>query len=259
MPVRPFFSIHHLCSSGVLLLMSVVGGWLLMVQGAGITDQDRNILTNQHLLLRTLRSVNPVLTSGSNDGPTQDKSNNKFTKPTKTLRGKANNKKRKRTAGDDDDDKDIENDDASESEDEKMGTFDINDDPILQDESDDDDDDDDRDNLKPKKFAPTLTPPDRAGSILITLLNQPPYTLWSLPQLAQRPPTHCPGTRLQQPRYQLLRSFKFHPDLYPGYAHRRTIGWKEGKSKSENEEILGRQGEARTWEFIKFIPKEERN
>lgn len=219
--------------------------------GAGITDQDRNILTNQHLLLRTLRSVNPVLTTGSNDAPTQEKGN-KSIKAGKTLRGKANNKKRKRPA--EDEDREIENDDASESEDENM--FDINDDPILE---DDESDDDDKDNLKPKKFAPTLTPPDRAGSILITLLNQAPYTLWSLPQLAQRPPTHCPGTRLQQPRYQLLRSFKFHPDLYPGYAHRRTIGWKEGKSKSENEEILGRQGEARTWEFIKFIPKEERN
>jgi len=104
-----------------------------------------------------------------------------------------------------------------------------------------------------------FTPPHRQGSILITLLNQPPYTLWSLPHLAQRPPPSCPGTRLPQPRYRLERSFKFHPELYEGYAHRRTIGFKEGKSKADNEEILGRAGEARTWEFVRAAEREERD
>jgi 25S rRNA (uracil2634-N3)-methyltransferase len=103
-----------------------------------------------------------------------------------------------------------------------------------------------------------FTPPHRQGSILITLLNQPPYTLWSLPQLAQRPPPCCPGTRLPQPRFRLERSFKFHPELYEGYAHRRTIGFKEGKSKADNEEIIGRAGEARTWEFVKAVERAER-
>ena len=50
-----------------------------------------------------------------------------------------------------------------------------------------------------------------------------------------------------QPKYALLRSFAFHPTLYPGYAHRRTIGFKDGVSKSENEEIDSRGG-GRTWE-----------
>jgi 25S rRNA (uracil2634-N3)-methyltransferase len=36
----------------------------------------------------------------------------------------------------------------------------------------------------------------------------------------------------------LCRSWKFHPDLYPGYAHRRTLGFKEGTSVPGNEEIL---------------------
>jgi 25S rRNA (uracil2634-N3)-methyltransferase len=102
-----------------------------------------------------------------------------------------------------------------------------------------------------------FTPPHRQGSVLITLLNQDPYTLWGLPSLAQRPPSVCPGTRLPQPRYRLLRSFKFHHELYEGYAHRRTIGFKEGKSKADNEEITGRQGEARTWEFVKAIETEK--
>jgi 25S rRNA (uracil2634-N3)-methyltransferase len=59
----------------------------------------------------------------------------------------------------------------------------------------------------------------------------------------------CPGTKLAQPKYRLLRSFEFVPAAYPGYSHRRTIGWREGKSFANNEEILGRKGKARTWEF----------
>jgi 25S rRNA (uracil2634-N3)-methyltransferase len=95
----------------------------------------------------------------------------------------------------------------------------------------------------------TFTPPSKPGTVLITLLDQPPYSLWSLRALAIRPPHVCPGTKLPQPKYRLLRSFRFDPACYPGYAHRRTLGFKEGVSKSGNEEILGRKGEARTWEF----------
>jgi 25S rRNA (uracil2634-N3)-methyltransferase len=46
-----------------------------------------------------------------------------------------------------------------------------------------------------------------------------------------------------------VRSWEFDPALYPGYAHRRTIGFKDGVSKKGNEEIVGRKGMARTWEF----------
>lgn len=63
---------------------------------------------------------------------------------------------------------------------------------------------------------------------------------------SQRPPpnTTLPAT---QPQYRVLRSFAFHPTLYPGYSHRRTIGFKEGLSKGSNEEIEERGG-GRTWE-----------
>lgn len=107
-------------------------------------------------------------------------------------------------------------------------------------------------NLEDHKSAihqQTFAPPHTPGTILITLLAQPPYSLWSLPQLGAKPPPLCPGTRLPQPRYTLLRSFRFDPTVYDGYEHRRTIGWKEGLSKGANEEIVGRKGEARTWEF----------
>jgi len=47
--------------------------------------------------------------------------------------------------------------------------------------------------------------------------------------------------------------------LYEGYAHRRTLGFKEGKSKADNEEILGRQGEARTWEFVRAADRVDKS
>lgn len=111
--------------------------------------------------------------------------------------------------------------------------------------------DDEDDMPKTKGYAPSsFTTPNRQGSFLITLLSQPPYSLWDIKGLATRPPPVCPGTREAQPRYTLKRSFEFVPAVWPGYAHRRTIGWREGLSKDDNEEIVGRIGKARTWEFV---------
>jgi 25S rRNA (uracil2634-N3)-methyltransferase len=219
---------------------------MLTPAGAGITDQDRNILTNQHLLLRTLRSVAAVLTTGPLIDPTNHNSKKRGHNNKPAMRGKANNKPKKEKASDN-----PELDLESDIEDEEFG-----------------DEIEMVDQLVGASTKYTtgaehvFTPPHRQGSILITLLNQDPYTSWGLPSLAQRPPPSCPGTRLPQPRYRLLRSFKFHHEQYEGYAHRRTIGFKEGKSKADNEEITGRQGEARTWEFVKAPerePKDERD
>jgi len=103
----------------------------------------------------------------------------------------------------------------------------------------------------------SFTPPNRRGTVLFTLLDQNPYTLWNLPSLAKRPPQVCPGTNLAQPRYKLIRSFEFNPEVYTGYTHRRTLGFKEGLSKGANEEIMGRKGKARTWEFARWEGEEE--
>jgi 25S rRNA (uracil2634-N3)-methyltransferase len=106
--------------------------------------------------------------------------------------------------------------------------------------------------------APTsFTPPNRRGTLLFTLLDQPPYSLWNLPSLAKRPPAVCPGTNLPQLRYKVIRSFEFNPEVYSGYTHRRTLGFKEGLSKGANEEILGRKGRARTWEFARWTGEEK--
>lgn len=68
----------------------------------------------------------------------------------------------------------------------------------------------------------------------------PPPPITSLAP-SQRPPPHStlPPT---QPRFTLVRSFNFHASLYPGYAHRRTIGFQPGLSKANNEEVDGRGG-----------------
>ncbi|WVR09598.1 hypothetical protein IAU60_006670 [Kwoniella sp. DSM 27419] len=207
--------------------------------GAGITDQDRNILTNQHMLLRFLRSAQSILTDGPSRLPPSagGKASGKG-KPNKQMRGKANNKNQKRSSRPDETDSEAE--------------------PGLEDDQDEDDpspymidEADPSSGRIPSRLAEFTPPKDRQGSILVTLLTCPPYTLWSLPQLATRPPPVCPGTRLPQPRYALLRSFEFRPDVYEGYEHRRTIGWKEGVSKGGNEEIVGRKGTARTWEFVR--------
>ena len=143
-------------------------------------------------------------------------------------------KKRKRKSGDDDD-----SDDNDEND---MDDFD--------DKNDFDDlDPEDNTTFGAQDSDKPFSPPKKQGTILITLLNQPPYTLWSLPRLGTRPPPLCPGTNLPQPKYELLRSFVFDPAIWAGYEHRRTLGFKEGVSKGWNEEILGRKGEARTWEF----------
>lgn len=182
--------------------------------GKGITDQDRNVRENQVLLLRTLKSVKPLLTEGPSAFPLQKV---KGKKAKVVMRGKANNKasRRPREVSPVDDDEEVAEDDE-----------------------------------KVVRVVPaSFTSPYRQGTFLVTLLHQAPYTHWELSKLATKPPAVCPGTHDPQPRYRLIRSFEFVPDAWPGYAHRRTIGWREGLSKKHNEEILGRQGKAKTWEF----------
>lgn len=114
--------------------------------------------------------------------------------------------------------------------------------------------------------AKTLHPPSKQGTVLITLKHKIPYTLWDVHHLATRPPAHPVRVRAgdpisttgKQPRYRLLRSFPFDPAAWPGYEHRRTLGFKEGVSKVANQELLKKGpeeglgeavGQCKTWEF----------
>jgi len=69
------------------------------------------------------------------------------------------------------------------------------------------------------------------------------YDLWAVTSLAKRGPEMAPAllphplSRLPpstQPRFSVVRSEVFDASLYPGYAHRRTIGHQAGISTDDS-------------------------
>ncbi|KAL3163353.1 hypothetical protein ABBQ32_009742 [Trebouxia sp. C0010 RCD-2024] len=68
------------------------------------------------------------------------------------------------------------------------------------------------------------------GEIHVTLKDGRPYSLWNVVSLAHH---------ATQGMLILKTTCAFHPADYPGYGHRRTLGFKEGESKQNNEEIQG--------------------
>lgn len=77
---------------------------------------------------------------------------------------------------------------------------------------------------------PALAP---KGSIVITLFEAEPYTLWNVKDLAR----HA-GLAVE-------RSFKFQAEAYPGYKHARTCGVIEGKGGAWK----GEERKARSYVF----------
>ena len=173
--------------------------------GAGHKDEHRNVLANQLLILRFLISVAPYLT----EGPLPE-----------AIQG------RKRRAASEDDEDDEEPIEAADDE---------------------------------PDVSATSVPPRRQGSVLITIRNVVPYTLWNIPMLGKRlrdvlqpiaasAPSPPKGIRAPTvsdvdkngAQYVLWRSFEFVPSNWPGYSHRRTVGFVEGLSTSHNEDLLRR-------------------
>ncbi|WWC72191.1 uncharacterized protein I206_106151 [Kwoniella pini CBS 10737] len=202
--------------------------------GAGITDQDRNILTNQHMLLKFFRSVEGFLTDGPEELTTKEKNKNK--------------RKLSELNSDSEEDEN-ENEMEMEEEEEEESPY------IIEEKEGNENQFISFRNFEKQEEQKELKIPNKKGSILITLLNCLPYKLWSLTKLATKPPFFTPGLggeskKFKQPRYKLKRSFKFDLNLYKNYEHRRTIGFKKGLSKSKNEEILRKNGDARMYEFV---------
>lgn len=237
--------------------------------GAGHKDESRNVLANQLLLIRFLISAAPLLNSGQPPTFIQ-----------KQL-GKSQPQKRKR----DDEDQDEEGEGELE--------VDLDDDENVL--SDTNDELGELPLGTPTAAQPTIVRPlPFAGSILVTLRDCKPYTLWDVATLAKRVSSiwqtiiqsaPSPGKGIRMPSkedinliakiiessnshssntkkssegrkgYLIWQSFAFDPKDWPGYAHRRTIGWKEGVSKAENEEILRgnhadeQRAPCRTWQF----------
>ncbi|GJE86229.1 similar to ATP-binding protein (DUF2431) [Phanerochaete sordida] len=156
--------------------------WNFPHAGKGIADQDRNILSNQVILLGFLRSSAHLLKKGP--------------KPSLTSR------KKKRS--DDSDREDVNSEDEGQS----SGSA------------------------------------DSRGTILVTLRNVPPYTLWDLPRLAKNPPPPQSQADPVNPSYVQHRSFVFHRSLWKGYQHKMTKG-----ERAHGTGTTGQGGEDRTWEF----------
>ncbi|RUS18650.1 hypothetical protein BC938DRAFT_475920 [Jimgerdemannia flammicorona] len=75
------------------------------------------------------------------------------------------------------------------------------------------------------------------GEIHITLKSGTPYDLWNVRQLAKQTGVLAAKT-----------AFPFEPAAYPGYEHRRTLGFKEGMSRGGNEEIEDKK--SKTYVFV---------
>ncbi|KZV99249.1 hypothetical protein EXIGLDRAFT_606023 [Exidia glandulosa HHB12029] len=101
--------------------------------------------------------------------------------------------------------------------------------------NEEEDDDEDVEMWDDEKTAKTR------GTLLVTLRDAAPYSLWDLPKLAKRPPDS------DAPRYALVRSFAFARTEWAalGYKHRMTKGHVDG-IVTGGQKIAG--GE-RTWEF----------
>ncbi|KAJ1959400.1 hypothetical protein IWQ62_004624 [Dispira parvispora] len=80
---------------------------------------------------------------------------------------------------------------------------------------------------------PLLTDPEfysddnQPGEIHVVTKTHRPYHLWQVRQLAQ-----ASGKLVCQ------STTRFYPELFPGYEHRRTLGFQEGLSVGDNEEIM---------------------
>lgn len=66
----------------------------------------------------------------------------------------------------------------------------------------------------------------KTGEIHVTIKSGLPYELWRIVALAKE------GGKWHQ-----TSCIPFNPELYPGYEHRRTLGFEAGISSSENVEI----------------------
>lgn len=88
---------------------------------------------------------------------------------------------------------------------------------------------------RPSALAP-------GGTIVVTLFESEPYTLWNIRDLAR----HA--------ELQVDRSFRFQATAYPGYHHARTLGVIRNK---KGEEGGGWKGEDRLARSYVFVRKED--
>jgi len=81
--------------------------------------------------------------------------------------------------------------------------------------------------------------PRHGSSIIITLFEGEPYTLWNIRDLARHS------------GLEVAQSFRFQPSAYPGYRHARTLGVVKGKDGSEGGGWKGEERSSRSYVFVR--------
>jgi len=88
-------------------------------------------------------------------------------------------------------------------------------------------------------FKRTMLSLAPGGSIVVTLFEGEPYTLWNIRDLARHS------------GLQVERSFKFQASAYPGYHHARTLGVVKSKTGQVGGGWKGEDRPARSYIFIR--------
>lgn len=88
---------------------------------------------------------------------------------------------------------------------------------------------------------PSLAPSTSrsTSSIIVTLFEGEPYTLWNIRDLARHS------------GLQVEKSFKFQAKAYPGYKHARTLGVVKGKNGEAGRGWKGEERAARSFVFVR--------
>ena len=77
------------------------------------------------------------------------------------------------------------------------------------------------------------------GSIIVTLFEGVPYTLWNIRDLGRHS------------GLQVERSFKFQAKAYPGYRHARTLGVIRGRDGKDGGGWRGEERDSRSYVFVR--------
>lgn len=89
-----------------------------------------------------------------------------------------------------------------------------------------------------KQALPSLSP-TKGSSIIVTLFEGEPYTLWNIRDLGR----HA--------GMEVAQSFRFQAKAYPGYKHARTLGIVKGKRGKEGGGWRGEERSARSYVFVR--------
>ncbi|RDW83242.1 hypothetical protein BP5796_04733 [Coleophoma crateriformis] len=89
-----------------------------------------------------------------------------------------------------------------------------------------------------KAALPSLSPKS-GSSIIVTLFEGEPYTLWNIRDLARHS------------GLQVEKSFKFQAKAYPGYKHARTLGVVKSKKGETGGGWKGEERPARSYIFVR--------